>query len=163
LKTIVKPFWTADSLWLSDWEKREIAGSKWYKTFPGICGKIIILLFPAECIYKFCTDDLVGGVVYLFGAIAWAYIAALVRKFRSQDDASINPKTQHPTSADSAADAKLERKLKLLMIVIIPYGFVILLGPMVLMSHGHFVAAVLLFASPWIVLRVLKVWSRRRK
>ena len=130
VKAIVKPFWTADSLWYSDWERREIAGSKWYKTFPGISGKMMILLFPANSIYKFCKRDVVGGVVFLFGTIILAYIAVLVRKFRSSpDDDLITPETLHSNSTDSAADVKLGWKVNLAIIVAIPVTFAWFLGP----------------------------------
>ena len=85
IKTIVEPFWLADSLILSASERGRIARSKWYKTIEGIGAKLFLLILPGECLNAIYKREYPVAIGLLFVVCAYTYVAFLLRKFRKQD------------------------------------------------------------------------------
>jgi len=91
IKTIVEPFWLADSLILSASERGRIARSKWYKTIEGIGAKLFLLILPGECLNAIYKREYPVAIGLLFVVCAYTYVAFLLRKFRKQDVAPQPP------------------------------------------------------------------------
>ena len=146
VKTIIEPFWLADSLFYTEWERQDIAKSKWYKTSQGICGKLFLLLGPSQCVYDFWKIDILGGFVCLFIVITYTYIAFLKRKWRKP----LKPLVAIPLETATATKLGWEIKVALAFfaVLIIPSFplFIYLLH-----KNDNKLIIFVLFFSTWLI------------